>query len=116
MFVGTETLARGADKGQGRHISSKALSVNGVGLAPAHNRCGRTLEAEGITRSWSECWFCWPGTLPGLGDMPGRGEGLFRPGDPTPMGEWTEGKGLPTEPTGFAGEGAVKPDGLGMGC
>ena len=87
-----------------------------MGLAPAHSRCGNTLDVEGITLSWCIAKLWWPGTLPGLGDIPGRGEGLFRPGDPTPIGECTEGNGLPTDPTGLAGEGAANPDGLGMGC
>ena len=31
------------------------------------------------------------------------------------MGDCTEGKGLPTDPIGLAGEGAISP-GLGVGC
>lgn len=116
ILQGTDVLGNGADSGHGLHMSSKALCVSGVGLAPAQSLCGNTREEEETTRSWCICRLWWLGTLPGLGDMPGRGEGLLRPGEPTPIGEWTEGKGLPTEPTGFAGEGAVNPDGLGMGC
>ena len=45
-------------------------------------------------------------------DGPIRGDGR---GDCPAMGDCTEGNGLPTDPTGFAGEGAMKP-GLGVGC
>ena len=40
----------------------------------------------------------------GCGDIPGLGDGLFIPGDPTPMGDKTDENGLPTEPTGLAGK------------
>ena len=36
-------------------------------------------------------------------------------GDCPAMGDCTEGKGLPTDPIGLAGEGAMSP-GLGVGC
>jgi hypothetical protein len=81
---GTETFGVGGDSGHGRHISSNALCVSGVGLAPAHSRCGSTRDDDERSCGMAAWWL---DTLPGLGDIPGRGEGRFRPGDPTPMGE-----------------------------
>ena len=45
-------------------------------------------------------------------DCPMRGDGR---GDCPAMGDCTDGNGLPTDPAGLAGEGAMNP-GLGVGC
>lgn len=84
-------------------------------MAPAHRRCGRNL-ADGLEE---EAVLAAP-TLAGAGERPGcRGEGR---GEEAAAGDCADGKGLPTDPIGLAGEGAAKPApapvpaAAGLGC
>ena len=68
----------------GRHNSSNALTLSGVGMAAAQSLCGRIREGGWLTDGLGEDPGCLGDGL-GLGDPP-RGEAAVK-GDPAPMGE-----------------------------